>query len=188
MRMPFGHAVLARTIAVGAEWVSGVEPQRGNEALASGWSSGDHTMSSNIAVCPACAAKNQVAPSAIGIPHCAKCGQVLPWLVDVHDNDFATVVGESSLPVLVDLWAPWCGPCHMVAPHVAESASQFAGRLKVAKLNVDESPRIAGTFGVQGIPTLILTQKGKEIGRTVGALLGDALTQWIDKTLHTVNA
>jgi thioredoxin 2 len=142
-------------------------------------------MSSETTTCPSCGAKNRIAPSATGVPHCAKCSAALPWLVDVHDDDFASVVAESSLPVLIDLWAPWCPPCRMVGPLVEASATQFAGRLKVAKLNVDESPRTADGFGVKGIPTLIMMQGGKEIGRQVGALLGDALPRWIEKTIPT---
>lgn len=140
-------------------------------------------MASETTACTSCGTLNRIAASSAGVPHCAQCNTVLPWLVDVHDDDFSSVVGDSSVPVLIDLWAPWCPPCRMVAPGVEASAVQFAGRLKVAKLNVDDSPRTADSFGVKGIPTLILMRDGKEIARQVGALLGEALPRWIEQTI-----
>jgi thioredoxin 2 len=89
-------------------------------------------MPSEIVTCGSCGTANRVAPSASGAPHCAKCNAVLPWLVDVHDDLFTTVIGESTLPVLIDLWAPWFPPCCIVGPLVEASATRFAGRLKVA--------------------------------------------------------
>ena len=123
-----------------------------------------------------------------GVPHCAKCQAALPWVVSVNDSDFDTVVGESSIPVLVDLWAPWCGPCRVVSPAVEAAGKTFAGRLKVAKLNVDESPRTAGRFQVQGIPTLLMIDHGNEVARQVGAVTGPALNSWIERSLNAAKA
>jgi thioredoxin 1 len=104
---------------------------------------------------------------------------------EVPNQDFQQQVLRSDLPVLVDLWAEWCGPCHMVAPVVEAIAAEQAGKLRVAKLNVDDSPHTAGQFGVLSIPTLILFSGGQEQGRVIGAhgkeyivrtLLGDAAT------------
>jgi thioredoxin 1 len=104
-------------------------------------------------------------------------------IVTVTDRDFQQQVLGSELPVLVDFWAPWCVPCHLVAPVVEQIAAEQAGRLRVAKLNVDDSPQTAQRFGVLSIPTLILFGGGQERGRVVGAqgkddiartLLGDA--------------
>jgi thioredoxin 1 len=104
-------------------------------------------------------------------------------IVAVTDRDFQQQVLGSELPVLVDFWAPWCVPCHLVAPVVEQIAAEQAGRLRVVKLNVDDSPHTAGRFGVLSIPTLILFGGGQEQGRVVGAqskddivrtLLGDA--------------
>ena len=89
--------------------------------------------------------------------------------VEVGDDTFAAEVLNSDLPVLVDLWAPWCGPCRMIAPVVEKLAGEYAGRLKVAKLNVDDHPRTPGTYQVQGIPTLLLFKGGQVIDRIVGA-------------------
>jgi thioredoxin 1 len=89
--------------------------------------------------------------------------------VVVSDATFPSEVLESDLPVLVDLWAPWCGPCRMIAPVVEKLAGEYAGRLKVTKLNVDENPQISMRYHVQGIPTLLIFQGGKIIDRIVGA-------------------
>jgi thioredoxin 2 len=144
-------------------------------------------MSAGIIACPACGTKNRIAATAAGVPHCPKCDAALPWLVDVDDANFAEVVGAASLPVLLDLWAPWCPPCRIIAPGVAASAARFAGRLKVAKLNVDVAPQTARAFNVQGIPTLLILRGGSEVERQVGVLIGDALPQWIERSIARAN-
>jgi thioredoxin 1 len=88
----------------------------------------------------------------------------------VTDQDFDREVLQSDLPVLVDFWADWCGPCHLLAPVVEEIAAEHAGTLRVAKLNVDDNPHMAQHFGVLSIPTLILFSRGQEQGRVIGAL------------------
>jgi thioredoxin 1 len=98
-------------------------------------------------------------------------------ILDVSDQDFAEAVANSELPVLVDFWADWCGPCHIVAPVVEEIAIEQAGRLRVAKVNVDENPSTSQRYGVQSIPTLILLSRGEEQGRIIGAQGKDAITQ-----------
>lgn len=95
----------------------------------------------------------------------------------VSDEDFAVSVVDSELPVLVDFWADWCGPCHVVAPVVDEIATEQAGRLRVAKLNVDENPHTAQRYGIQSIPTLILFRDGEEKGRVIGAQSKEAIAQ-----------
>ena len=90
-------------------------------------------------------------------------------IITVTDRDFEEQVLRSETPVLVDFWAEWCGPCQMVAPVVEEIAHEQAGRLRVAKLNVDDSPSTAQRFGVMSIPTLILFSGGEERGRVIGA-------------------
>ena len=103
-------------------------------------------------------------------------------MVDVGDADWQQVVTASPLPVLVDVWAPWCGPCRMVAPAVARLAEEFAGRLKVAKLNADEAPRTSADLRVQGIPALVLLDRGREMSRVVGARPYEELRRWISST------
>ncbi len=98
-------------------------------------------------------------------------------IIHVSDQDFVETVMDSDLPVLVDFWADWCGPCHIVAPVVQEIATEQAGRLRVAKLNVDENPYTAQQYGVLSIPTLILFRGGEERARVVGARSKDSIEQ-----------
>lgn len=104
--------------------------------------------------------------------------------VTVTDGTFAREVLESELPVLVDLWAPWCGPCRMIAPVVEKIARDYAGRLKVAKLNVDENPQTAMRYQVQGIPTLLIFKGGRVADRIVGAAPEPLLRGKVDAILR----
>jgi len=123
-----------------------------------------------IVSCPSCQKKNRLPPSAKGFPRCGACRAPLPWLVESSDGDFEAVVEEAGQPVLVDVWAPWCGPCRLVAPVVEQVARDMAGQVKVVKVNADESPGVSARLGVQSIPTLIFFRNGKEVDRVVGAL------------------
>lgn len=139
----------------------------------------------SIVACAGCGARNRVPATASGIPSCGSCHRPLRWLVDAGEADFASVVDTSTL-VLVDLWAPWCGPCRTIGPIVEQLATDLAGRLKVVKVNVDEAPGISRRYGVQGIPTMLLLRNGAEVSRQVGAVPAHALRTWIDTQLaHT---
>jgi thioredoxin 2 len=105
-------------------------------------------------------------------PICGRCKKPLtahPKPVQITDANFANEVERSLLPVLVDMWAPWCGPCRQVAPVVEELATELAGRMRVAKLNVDENPATATRFRVQSIPALLIFKDGSEKDRIIGA-------------------
>lgn len=128
--------------------------------------------------CPTCGTKNRVPAHARGLPRCASCHDDLPWIVNANDADFAGAVA-TGLAVLVDLWAPWCGPCRLIAPGVERAAADLAGQLKVVKVNVDEAPGVAGRLGVQGVPTLLVLKDGRPIARQVGALPEDRLLAWV---------
>jgi thioredoxin 1 len=101
--------------------------------------------------------------------------------VTVTDANFEQVVLRSNLPVLVDFWAVWCGPCKMIAPHVAALAQEFAGKAVIGKLNVDENPRVAGQYGIMSIPTLLIFKGGKVVDQIVGAQPAQALRQRLSR-------
>ena len=114
-------------------------------------------MTSTVLTCTSCQTKNRVPDATAGRPRCASCQAELPWLVDVDAAGFDEAIATSSLPIVVDLWAPWCGPCRMVAPELELLAAERAGKLRVVKVNVDEAPAVSARLGVQGIPCLLYT-------------------------------
>lgn len=126
--------------------------------------------------CSKCGTKNRIPKSRLqDNPTCGKCkasldvsgSQTVP--VNVTDKTFSTEVLSFSGPVLVDCWAPWCGPCRVVAPVLDELAFKYAGQIKIAKLNVDENPMTASQYGIQSIPTMLLFKNGQKINQLVGA-------------------
>ena len=137
--------------------------------------------------CRSCGTTNRVPPEKIrsGLePVCGRCKKPLPADVKpltVTDATFAAEVEHSPVPVLLDLWAPWCAPCRMVAPVVDELAHELAGRVRVAKLNVDENPATAARFQVRSIPTLLIFKDGKEAERIVGVQPKAAIVQRLQR-------
>jgi thioredoxin 2 len=109
-------------------------------------------------------------------------------MVDAGDHDFAEVADAATIPVLVDLWAPWCGPCRMVSPALEHLAGEMAGRVKLVKVNVDESPKLAERFSVQGIPTMLVMRGGEVVSRQTGAAPESALRRWLEQALATVGS
>lgn len=124
--------------------------------------------------CPICGANNRVPQEKIkqGLqPVCGRCKTTLPVHrrpITVTDANFSAEVERSPLPTLLDMWAPWCGPCRIIAPVIEELAEEMAGRARVGKLNVDENPITAQRFNIQGIPALLVLKGGREIDRIVG--------------------
>ena len=135
--------------------------------------------------CEHCGKTNGVPAAATGSPRCGVCHKPLPWIVDASDEDFAQIAERATIHVLVDLWAPWCGPCRMVSPALEQLARQMAGQLKLVKVNIDSSPALAHRFAVQGIPTLLILDRGQELSRQVGAATAPALRSWVQQALAT---
>lgn len=141
-------------------------------------------MSSNVVACPSCGTRNRVpAIAKAGVPRCSQCHTALPWIANADDENVDQVADSSKVPVILDLWAPWCGPCRMVSPALETLATERAGKLKLVKVNVDNSPFTQAKFQVQSIPTLIVFDKGKQVGRQSGALPLNQLRTWVERTL-----
>lgn len=121
--------------------------------------------------------------AAKGHPRCAKCATDLAWLVAAGDTDFAAAV-DTDVLVVVDLWAPWCGPCRMVAPALEELSRRYAGRLKVVKVDVDRAPGVARRFEARSIPLLVFLRGGRVVDSVVGAQPLHALQATVESLLH----
>jgi thioredoxin 2 len=139
-------------------------------------------IAASVVTCPNCGTRNRLRPRSEGVPRCSKCHQLLPWLVDARRDDFDAEL-DASVPVLIDLWAPWCRPCKMIEPALHDIARTTAGRIKVVRVNVDEEPDIAGRFQVRGIPLLVLTRNGQEVDRLAGAAPKAQLQAWLEGQL-----
>ena len=138
-----------------------------------------------IVVCPSCNAKNRVPEEKLAeSPTCGQCHQALIPLapIELNEQNFSSFITHSELPVLIDLWAEWCGPCKMMAPHFAQVAKQYPN-VVFAKINTEENPRLSSAFNVRSIPTLVFMNKTTEVARVSGALRSSELQQWLDQQL-----
>jgi thioredoxin 2 len=138
-----------------------------------------------IVVCPNCGAKNRVPEDKLAAsPACGQCHQNLIPLapVELNEQNFSNYITHSDLPILIDLWADWCGPCKMMAPHFAQAAKNYPN-VVFAKIDTEANPRLSSAFNVRSIPTLVLMNKTHEIARISGALRSSELQQWLDQQL-----
>jgi thioredoxin 2 len=133
-----------------------------------------------IVACPSCGKKNRVRSTPAGVPRCSVCQTMLPWVVEASEASFDSEL-DASVPVLVDFWAPWCGPCRAVSPLVERLAREHAGNLKVLKLNVDNAPTLSQRYGIRGIPLLALFGNGQELDRFTGAAPYPTLESWLEQ-------
>jgi thioredoxin 2 len=138
-----------------------------------------------IAECPHCGKKNRVPAAASGIPRCGNCHQPLPWITDATDDTFAEVVEQSTIPVVVDLWATWCAPCRMVSPALERVATELAGRIKLVKVDIDAAPKLSERFAVQAVPTLMVVKGGHVVARQAGAAPAAVLRTWVEDSLRS---
>lgn len=145
-------------------------------------------MNERLITCPSCGTTNRLPPPQAGRKAvCGKCktplGEAAGPIV-VTDQTFGSEVERSAVPVLIDLWADWCGPCHMLAPTIDQLSSEMAGRVKIAKLNIDENPGVANRFGVRSIPTLLILSNGKEVDRIVGVQPKAEIVRRLEKVIR----
>ncbi|MDT7726595.1 MAG: thioredoxin 2 [Actinomycetota bacterium] len=140
-------------------------------------------MKTTTVVCEHCGHTNRLPVAAAGKPKCGNCHEPLPWVVDAGDDDFGEAAEKATMPVLVDLWATWCGPCRMVSPVLAQLARERAGKVKLVKVDVDKAPRLSQRFEVQAVPTLMVLRDGEVIARQSGAAPANVLRDWLDHAL-----
>jgi thioredoxin 2 len=129
---------------------------------------------------------NRVPAAARGKPRCGNCKAFLPWIADAADADFAEIAEQATIPVLVDLWATWCGPCRMVSPALEQLAREKAGQIKLVKVDIDRAPKLAQRFTVQAVPTLMVLYRGEVIARQPGAAPLNILRSWLDDAIARI--
>jgi len=141
-----------------------------------------------IVACPSCNTLNRAPRDklAAGGGKCGSCGTALfgGHPVALNALSFETHAAKSEIPLLVDFWAPWCGPCRAMAPQFEKAAGQLEPTVRFAKVNTDEEQHLAGRFGIQGIPTMILFHRGKEIARQSGVMDATRIEQWVEQALR----
>jgi len=137
-----------------------------------------------LIACPHCTSTNRVPDERLrDDPVCGRCGKALldGHPIELTDANFDAVVGKTELPVVVDFWAAWCGPCRMMAPQFAQAAEQLKGRAVFAKVDSDANPRLSSRFAIRSIPTMVMMRGGRETDRMSGALQSAQIVGWVTR-------
>ena len=139
--------------------------------------------------CTTCGQANRVPVARLGdLPKCGSCGEVLvaPKVMELDAISHDKATRNDDLPILVDYWAPWCGPCRMMAPEFAKAATTLSPNVRMAKLNTEDHPAVSQRAGIRGIPALILYHRGREVGRLAGARPAHEIVGFVQKAMQTV--
>jgi len=143
----------------------------------------DAAVRRTVVTCLHCGKRNRVPSVADGVPRCGNCHHSLPWIAEAADDDFAAIAERASIPVLVDFWATWCGPCRMVSPALEQLATERVGVIKLVKVDVDRAPALGQRFQIQAVPTLLVLRGGEVAARQAGAAPVAVLRRWLDDAL-----
>lgn len=141
-------------------------------------------MTRSVLTCEGCGEKNRVRPQAADTPGCRRCHRALPWLVDASDDDFAYLADSAPIPVVVDFWGAWCAPSRRVDSICEQLARALAGRAKLVRANVEDTPQMIQRLGVQGLPTLLVMHRGRAIARKSGAAQAHEVRDWVEEALR----
>ncbi|GAA0274157.1 thioredoxin [Actinomadura nitritigenes] len=133
----------------------------------------------DVVTCPACGARNRLPAMASGRPRCGRCHRPLAWIAEADDTTFSEVVESALLPVVTDFWAPWCAPCLRISPALERIAADLAGRMKLVKINVDDTPGLSKKFDIRHVPTLMVFHRGELVSRLPAGAPADQIRAWV---------